>query len=70
MISTILFLVVKNGSDLTQGDLENQDACKLAFKDTHQIMRIEVELDDNNQVTSRRGVIISDLVSSRLKNNR
>jgi hypothetical protein len=68
-VPTILFPVVKSGSELTHNDQENQQACKLAFKETHQIIRIEIQLDDSNQVTNRRWVIISDLVSSRFINN-
>lgn len=67
-VPSILFPVVNSGSDLAQNDQENQNACKWVFKDTHQIIRIEVSLDDSNQVTDRRWVIISDLVSSCFKN--
>lgn len=64
-IPTILFPIVTNGSDLAKADLEIQEACKLAFKDTHQIIRLEVTIDDNNHVIDRRWVIVSDLGGSR-----
>jgi hypothetical protein len=64
-VPTAIYPVAIKGNMRYESDSEKLESFISNYKDTHQIIRLEVTIDDNNHVIDRRWVIVSDLGGSR-----